>query len=148
MPEMTSGWNQQKVITASEEETLQLARSFGEALEGPWVVLLYGELGSGKTMFARGLALGLGVADEGLVRSPSFTLVNFYPGRLPIYHVDLYRIETLRDLETIGLEEIFAEKAVVVVEWAEKLPHEPETGWKVVIKDLGDTRRQIEFSRI
>ena len=136
------------VITESEQETLQVAKSFAESLAEPCVVLLCGQLGSGKTTFTRGLVAGLGVLDPAEVRSPSFTLVNHYQGRLPIYHVDLYRIESLRDLETIGLEEVLTEQAVVVVEWAEKLPRIPEVAWKIQIRDLGGDRREIEFQRL
>lgn len=144
---MTTTWDQQEFITESEQETVELARSFAEALREPCVLLLYGQLGSGKTTFVRGLVVGLGVSDAGVVRSPSFTLVNIYSGRLLIYHVDLYRIDTLRDLETIGLDEIFTEEAVVVVEWAEKLRTQPGPGWRVRISDLGETRRRIMFSK-
>ncbi|MBI2820894.1 MAG: tRNA (adenosine(37)-N6)-threonylcarbamoyltransferase complex ATPase subunit type 1 TsaE [Acidobacteria bacterium] len=148
MGEGSAAWKAGKIITSSEGETLQLARAFGETLRAPCVVLLYGQLGSGKTTFARGLVAGLGVQDLGQVRSPSFTLVNIYSGRFPVYHVDLYRLDSPRDLETIGMDEILSEEAAIVVEWAEKLPSLPEAGWKVVMTDAGETIREIEFSRI
>ena len=140
-------WSPRVAITTSEQETRELARQFGETLCEPSVVLLYGDLGSGKTAFTRGLVVGLEVADPGLVRSPSFTLVNVYSGRLPVYHVDLYRVETERDLETIGIDELLAEDAIVIVEWAGRLRTPPEAAWKVTISDLGGDSRKITFSR-
>ena len=142
-------WKNGKTLTASEEETQLLARRFGESLEGPTVILLYGDLGAGKTTFTRGLVTGLGVEDPAVVRSPTFTLVNVYRGRLAVYHVDLYRVDRLRDLETIGVADLLAEDAFVVVEWAEKLPSwvQGDRVWKISITDLGGDRREIEFSR-
>lgn len=105
--------------THSPEETFALARRIGERLSGGEIFLLSGELGAGKTVFAKGLAAGLGI-DPADVTSPSFTLVNVYEGRLRFYHVDLYRLESDRQVD-LGLEEIFEEeKAVAVVEWAER----------------------------
>jgi tRNA threonylcarbamoyladenosine biosynthesis protein TsaE len=142
-------WLNTKEETESEQATIDLARRFGSDLEGPSVILLQGTMGAGKTTFTRGLVVGLGVADPSVVRSPTFTLVNVYSGRLPIYHVDLYRLEHARDLETIGIAELMAEAAFVIVEWAEKLPvlfHEHEA-WTVSISDLGGDRRGIQFTQ-
>ena len=105
-----------------ETETLQIGENIGQRLHPPRTVLLYGELGSGKTLLARGIVQGLGGDDPARVHSPSFTLVNLYSSRKGvIYHVDLYRLEGLRDLYSIGLEEILSEEALVIIEWAEKL---------------------------
>jgi tRNA threonylcarbamoyladenosine biosynthesis protein TsaE len=142
------GWLEQTCRTFSEQETATLASRFGESLRAPCVVLLYGDLGVGKTAFTRGLVAGLGVSGPDEVRSPSFTLVNRYPGRSPIYHIDLYRLNSLRDLESIGLDEIVSDEAFVVVEWAEKLPTLPPAGWRVSIADLGGESREVEFRRI
>jgi tRNA threonylcarbamoyladenosine biosynthesis protein TsaE len=86
------------------------------------LISLTGPLGCGKTAFVQGLAEGLGVPQEYYITSPTFTLINEYPGRLPLYHVDLYRLDDLVELEDIGLDEILAAEGVVAVEWAEKLP--------------------------
>lgn len=104
----------------SEEDTINLARKIGQSLKGTELIFLSGELGAGKTAFVRGLAAGLGVEDESLVCSPSFTLVNVYTGRVPLYHVDLYRLEGEEEIEELGLEDYLGE-GVVAVEWAEKM---------------------------
>lgn len=110
--------------TASPEETEALGRRVGEAVDGPAVLLLTGDLGAGKTLFTRGVAAGLGL-DPDEVSSPTFSLVNRYEGgRLPLFHLDLYRVDGPRAAEALyglGLEEVFEERAVVVVEWAERL---------------------------
>ena len=106
-------------ISSSEEETYQLGVAFGKTLRIPEIVRFYGDLGSGKTVFIRGVCAALGVAER-MVRSPSYTLVNRYPGDVTVYHVDLYRLQTAEDLAGIGLEEIMEENAVVLVEWAER----------------------------
>jgi tRNA threonylcarbamoyladenosine biosynthesis protein TsaE len=90
-------------------------------LTEPAIVFLEGNLGAGKTVFAKGLICGLGQADPDDVPSPSFTLINEYDLRLKAYHIDLYRLETREELRSLDLEEIFAQPAVILVEWAEKL---------------------------
>ncbi len=111
-------------ITHSAEETFTLGSSIGEQLKGGEVFLLKGDLGAGKTIFAKGLAAGLGIVAAD-VTSPSFTLVNFHEGRLRFYHVDLYRLEAGAH-QGLGLEEIFDdETAVTVIEWAERLAFVP-----------------------
>ncbi len=131
------------VVTRSEDETRARAEALARSLCAGDVVLLYGDLGMGKTVFARGLATGLGVAPE-QVRSPSFTLINRYTGRSPVYHVDLYRIERPSDLEELGLEEILGGDGVAVVEWAERLgPYRPQSAVIVRLADRGGDRRAI-----
>ena len=108
--------------TCTSEETERLGVTLGAQLTKPTTVLLVGGLGSGKTVLARGIFQGLGV-DPSLVRSPSFSLVNEYPSpRGPVFHIDLYRLETAADFQSIPLEDILAEPTVSVVEWADRLP--------------------------
>lgn len=107
-------------VTHSPEETFELARSIGEQLRGGEIFLLSGELGAGKTVFAKGIAAGLDIDPSG-VTSPTFTLINAHEGRLRFYHVDLYRLDSAAH-RNLGLEEVFDdEKAVTVIEWAERL---------------------------
>ena len=133
-------------ITHSRDETFQLGVSLGRSLISPGVFLLKGHLGTGKTVFAKGVICGLGCPDPDDVTSPSFTLINEYVLRLKVYHVDLYRLETIGDLHTLDLEEVFAEPAIVIVEWAEKLKDlAPKQAVWVCLTDLGDDIRRIEI---
>ncbi|MFQ5740774.1 MAG: tRNA (adenosine(37)-N6)-threonylcarbamoyltransferase complex ATPase subunit type 1 TsaE [Acidobacteriota bacterium] len=116
-----------RILSRGEEETVEIGRAIGKCLEPPRAVLLIGNLGSGKTVLARGIAEGYGIDPTVVVRSPTFSLVNLYPGRKgPFYHLDLFRLEKQRDFDSIGLEEILFGDAIVVVEWAEKLPFRPQ----------------------
>jgi len=109
------------MISTSEEQTYTFARELAAGLKSPAHVLLYGDLGAGKTLFSKGLADGFGVADIDEVTSPTFTLINQYAGRVKVYHIDLYRIET-GALEGLGLDEIFDDPdAAVIIEWADRL---------------------------
>ena len=133
-----------EIITRSAEETFELGRKIGRGIDGRNVFLLSGDLGAGKTVFAKGLAAGLEI-DPADVTSPSFTLVNSYEGRLRMYHIDLYRLDTsaCRDL---GLEEMLEdENAIVVIEWAERLGFTPEGATEVVIEYLNDSERRIKL---
>ena len=131
------------LVTQSEEETREAGRVLAGHLGPGDTVLLLGHLGMGKTVFARGLAAGLGVPPD-VVRSPTFTLVNPYRGRVPVYHVDLYRIEKESDLEELGLEEILGGDGVAVVEWAERLgPYRPPGCVTVRLTDRGGNARAI-----
>ena len=110
-----------QLTTQSAAETQRLGRILGVAIEQPVTMALSGDLGSGKTAFVQGLAKGLDVSEKYYVTSPTFTLINEYPGRYPLYHVDLYRIEQLIELDDIGLDEVLLADAVIAIEWAEKL---------------------------
>ena len=110
------------VFSLSEDETFALGQVIARGLKGGELLLLEGDLGLGKTVFVKGIADGLGLAPDD-VTSPSFTLVHEYEGgRLPMFHVDLYRLDELEDLASLGIEEILAAEGLVVVEWGEKLP--------------------------
>ena len=107
--------------THSADDALILGEKIGRHLEAGDIVFLFGDLGAGKTTLTQGIARGLGVAKEEYVRSPTFTLVNQYKGKVPVFHIDLYRIESPNELEDLGLEEVFSSEGVSIVEWAEKL---------------------------
>ncbi len=130
------------ILTRTEEETFRLAEGLARRFQGREVVLLFGELGAGKTIFAKGLAAGLGVEDAGRVCSPSYTLINVYQGRCPVFHIDLYRLAKGREVEDLGWEDFIGE-GVVIVEWAEKIPFRLD-GIRVSIEvDADDVRRIV-----
>jgi tRNA threonylcarbamoyladenosine biosynthesis protein TsaE len=112
------------ITTHGPEQTRLLGRCLGQRIDQRIALRLHGDLGSGKTCFVQGLARGLEVPEEYAITSPTYALINEYPGRLPLYHVDLYRLDGRLDAEEIGLEEILGYDAVVAVEWAERLPEE------------------------
>ena len=108
-------------VTHSVDETRKLGQTIGTLIKQPLVIALTGDLGSGKTAFVQGLARGLEVPAEYYITSPTFTLINEYPGRYPLVHVDLYRLEDIHDFEDIGLDDLMYDQAVIVIEWADKL---------------------------
>jgi len=134
-------------ISHSPAETESLGEQFGRAAVCGWVIALSGELGAGKTQFVRGLARGLGL--PGRVHSPTFTLVNEYAGgRLKLFHLDLYRLETPEQLALAGIEEFLQPDGVTVVEWAERIPELglPVSDMKNVRIDVaGETTRKITY---
>jgi tRNA threonylcarbamoyladenosine biosynthesis protein TsaE len=107
--------------SCSAEETRTLGRRIGESVTDTTIIGLIGDLGCGKTAFVQGLARGLSVPEEYYITSPTFTLINRYPGRLPLFHVDLYRIEDPLEVEDIGLNEILTGRGVVAIEWADRI---------------------------
>jgi len=109
------------LISNSPGSTLDIGRIIGENLTGGQVVALTGELGTGKTCLTQGIAKGLGISEKYYITSPTFTLINEYPGRVPLYHMDVYRLSGPGDLEDMGYAEYFYGDGVVVVEWAEKV---------------------------
>ncbi|MEW5977765.1 MAG: tRNA (adenosine(37)-N6)-threonylcarbamoyltransferase complex ATPase subunit type 1 TsaE [Acidobacteriota bacterium] len=134
------------IISRSPQETFELAHRIGRDLTAPHVFLLQGDLGAGKTVFAKGLICGLGLTDPNDVTSPTFTLINQYEVRFRVYHVDLYRLEGMREIQTLELEEVFGEEAVTVIEWAQKLPPSlVSEATEVRIEDLGGDSRRIRL---
>ncbi len=112
-----------EITTRSAEETIAFGRTLTELLAPPRLVLLRGDLGAGKTTLVKGIAAGFGAAEEENATSPTFTLVHEYRGpRANLYHIDLYRVETPRELETLGLDDLRAEGSVLLIEWGEKFP--------------------------
>jgi tRNA threonylcarbamoyladenosine biosynthesis protein TsaE len=131
-------------VTVSAEETIELGRKLSARLRAPVLVLLSGELGSGKTTLTKGMVSGLGAAREEEVTSPTFTLVHVFTNSQRVYHVDLYRVADFHSLETLGLEDLFSAPAVVIVEWPERLRF--RTDWRIVrihLEHLDGERRRI-----
>ena len=135
-----------RFISHSPEETFEYAYAIGERIEGGAVFLLHGDLGAGKTVFAKGIAAGLGI-DPADASSPTFTLVNEHRGRLPFYHIDLYRLEGAGLGFDLGLDEIFTRpEAVIVVEWADRLGGFPVGQARLVRFHIaGDSERELEL---
>jgi len=135
------------VETHSDQETIQLGLKLGSLLKGGDVVGLEGELGSGKTWLTKGIALGLGVRPTTVVTSPSFALVNEYEGRATLFHMDVYRLESLSEFRSAGLEEYFYSDGIVVMEWADRWPEIlPEQTLTVELHILNDHQRHIILS--
>ncbi len=133
--------------TSSDQDTISLGHKLGTALREGDVVALAGELGSGKTCFAKGVALGLEVPRGIIVTSPSFSLVNEYEGRCALFHIDAYRLESLSDFLSSGLDEYFNQGGVVVMEWADRWP-EILPGWRVDVgfNIVDESSRKITLS--
>jgi tRNA threonylcarbamoyladenosine biosynthesis protein TsaE len=112
----------QTIITENQAQTQTLGRLIGRVLRSGLLIKLIGDLGSGKTCFVQGLAMGLEVPDEFDITSPTYTLIHEYPGRIPFLHIDLYRIHDEMDAEAIGLWDMLDPASVVAVEWADRLP--------------------------
>lgn len=133
------------IITESEEETLKVGRKIGENLAIPCTILLEGRLGSGKTALTRGIVWGFSGQDpsETNVHSPTFSLVNQYETQNgTIYHIDLYRLDSLSDQYSIGLEEILYEEALIIIEWSEKLLIQAEPDLLIRLQsEMGDQRK-------
>ncbi len=127
-------------VTHNEAETEDVGRQLAAGLAAGQVILLSGQLGAGKTAFARGLARGLG-CDSASVSSPTFTLVQEYPGTVRLQHVDLYRL-TPSEVDDLGLEDLL-EDSVMAVEWPERWPRAPRDAMAVTIEPTGETTRRI-----
>ena len=132
----------QKWITNSEDETIALGEAIARELPRKAVVLLIGNLGTGKTTLAKGIVKGLGAASPNEVSSPTFTLIHEYAPN--VYHIDLYRLERKEELSTLGLEEIFERDAVVLVEWGERfLDMMPPGRIEIRLTAKGENIREI-----
>ena len=134
--------------TASPDETRALGRRLAEALQPGDVLLLYGNLGAGKSELTRGIAEGLGVA--GPVTSPSFTILNVYDdGRVPLYHFDWYRLESAEELYEMGMDEYLGGDGVAVVEWPTQCPEAiPETHLAVTLSPVGENEREVTLTPV
>ena len=134
----------EEIITHSSEETTQLGRELAQRLKAPVLVLLTGDLGTGKTTLTKGIVSGLGAAKEDDVTSPTFTLVHVYGKAAKVYHADLYRIESFHDFETLGMEDMFSTPSVAILEWSERFPLKaPWPQVRIRLEHLGGDARRI-----
>ena len=109
------------MTSRSPEDTIKLGEAVGRAVTGRLIIALMGNLGSGKTVFVQGLARGLAIPKGFMITSPSYTLINEYPGRVPLFHADLYRLNTAMDIESTGLLDTLDTQGVLAIEWAERI---------------------------
>ena len=133
------------LVTNSEEETEAAGERLASTLTAGDVVLLYGDLGAGKTAFVRGLARGLGASDDD-VSSPTFTLIQEYAGRATLYHVDLYRLEPA-EVDDLGLDDLLSADGIVAIEWAERWRGRPDDALEVRLEHAGEDKRRIRTGR-
>src|SRR6266567_5534695 len=133
-----------EITTHSPEETMAFGRTLAELLAPPKLVLLRGDLGAGKTTLVKGIAAAFEAAAEEDVTSPTFTLVHEYRGpRATLYHIDLYRIDTPRELETLGLDDLRSDNSVLLIEWGEKFPRfMRERDVEIVLERVGENERK------
>ena len=138
----------QEFTTQSAEETIALGRTLAKALAPPKLVLLRGELGAGKTTLVKGIAEAFHAASEEDVTSPTFTLVHEYHGpEVNLYHIDLYRVDTARELETLGLDDLVAENSILLIEWGEKFPRlQREHDVEIALERVGESGRRIQLT--
>ena len=140
--------NTRDFITNSAHETIALGRKLAPMLAPPKLVVLRGELGAGKTTLVKGIAEGFQAASEEDVTSPTFTLVHEYRGPVvKVYHIDLYRVDTPRELETLGLDDLVAPDSVLLIEWGDKFVRfEKEKDIEIVLERAGKNQRRVRIS--
>ena len=136
-----------EITTHSAEETMAFGRTLTEMLAPPKLVLLCGELGAGKTTLVKGIAAALEAAAEEDVTSPTFTLVHEYRGpRVVVYHIDLYRVDTARELETLGLDDLRSDNSILLIEWGEKFPRfQNERDLEIGLERMNQSERRIQL---
>ena len=130
-----------EILSRSPEETISRGRELAAGLRPPLLILLTGELGAGKTTLAKGIISGLGVAAEEDITSPTFTLIHTFSGPATVFHVDLYRVSDVHDFDTLGLEDLFAEPAIVLIEWPERM--RLRTDWPVLRIALAHVAHEV-----
>lgn len=138
----------QQITTHSAEETIAFGRTLAEWLTAPKLVLLRGDLGAGKTTLVKGIAAAFQAAAEEDVTSPTFTLVHEYRGpQANLYHIDLYRIDTARELDTLALDDLRTEDSILLIEWGEKFPQlVRERDFEIVLERQGENERRITIN--
>jgi tRNA threonylcarbamoyladenosine biosynthesis protein TsaE len=139
---------EREITTRSAEETIALGRSLCAELTPPKLVLLRGDLGAGKTTLVKGIAEGFKAARQEDVTSPTFTLIHEYRGpRATLYHIDLYRVDTPRELQTLALDDLMDEQAVLLIEWGEKFSRfQRERDVEIALETTGETERRIRIT--
>ena len=136
------------MVSISVQKTIEIGRKFAGKLKRGSVVALVGDLGSGKTVFTKGIAKGLGVRNARYVNSPTFVIIKEYKGKLPLYHFDLYRLDKHTSLDEMNYEEYFYGDGVTVIEWADKIRNLlPEKYIEVKLSVIGENRRTIDIRR-
>ncbi len=138
-----------QITTRSAEETIAFGAQLAAELVPPQIVLLQGDLGAGKTTLVKGIAEGFGAARAEDVTSPTFTLIHEYHGRAAtLYHIDLYRIDTERELETLGLDDLLAPDCILLIEWGEKFPRfQRDQNVEIALERVGESERRIQVTR-
>jgi tRNA threonylcarbamoyladenosine biosynthesis protein TsaE len=136
------------LLTHSTAETIAFGRKLAAELSPPLIVLLRGDLGAGKTTLVKGIAEGFQAASAQDVTSPTFTLVHEYRGpRATLYHIDLYRIDTERELETLGLDDLLAPDSILLIEWGEKFPRfVRDRNVEIALERVGEDDRRIQLT--
>ncbi len=149
MPADATPMSMETFTTGSVNATVELGRQLGQRFGLGECVALVGDLGAGKTALVRGLAAGLGIADQRLVSSPTFVLIHEYDGPVPVFHVDVYRLsDPQRELVELGLAEMLTE-GVVVIEWADRVDEIlPRPHWQIAIEATGERSRRFQLRRI
>ena len=134
-------------VTHSPEETIAYGRSLSSVLRAPVIVLLRGDLGAGKTTMVKGIAEGFNAASREDVTSPTFTLIHEYRGPgVDIFHIDLYRIDTLNELDTLALDDLRSDRSILLVEWGEKFERfRRERDYEIALESSGEEERRISF---
>jgi tRNA threonylcarbamoyladenosine biosynthesis protein TsaE len=140
--------NVREYITGSPEETIELGRRLASEIVPPKLVLLRGDLGAGKTTLVKGIAEAMQAAAQDDVTSPTFTLIHEYRGpSATVFHIDLYRIDTQRELETLGLEDLYGDRNLLLIEWGEKFPQlERARDVEIAIESVGAEERRIRVT--
>jgi tRNA threonylcarbamoyladenosine biosynthesis protein TsaE len=133
------------ILSSTPEETELIGIELARSIRIPGIILLYGDLGAGKTTLTRGIAQGLGLEDTSLVNSPSYSIVNVYSGSCPIYHVDLYRLQGERDIFSIGLDDFLGKEGVTIIEWSERLLTEFPEAIIVELREAGEDKRELRI---
>lgn len=135
--------------TASAEETIATGREIGRGLAAPRLILLIGDLGAGKTTLTKGVIEGLGAGAAEDVLSPTFSLMHEFGEDPKVYHLDLYRLDRLPELETLGLDDLWDEEAIVLIEWGEKFMGQwPRPRLEIRLRQLDEERREIELTEV
>jgi tRNA threonylcarbamoyladenosine biosynthesis protein TsaE len=137
----------QEFITHSAEETIALGRTLAQLLAPPKIVVLSGDLGAGKTTLVKGIAEGFAAASQEDVTSPTFTLIHEYRGpKASLFHIDLYRVDTQRELDTLGLDDLISENSILLIEWGEKFSRfVRERDVEIRLERVGETDRKVHF---